>query len=151
MNDRIDETLMDVNKLKILINEYYFTQETLLEYLGLSKKQLNRILNENKIFENNKSKMFMVQDKIDLLYYSTIMDANIELQSFLNVLIVHHGISIKSIAKIAGVSQQDVECCLKYEFNEVSCDVKYKIAIAAMRLRFLFKECEVAVVNKKNI
>jgi hypothetical protein len=70
------------------------------------------------------------------------MEKDIELEGFLTVLVQFHGISTTSIAKISGVSLQDVENCMEHKFDQVSDDAKYKIAITAMRLRFLLKECE---------
>ena len=132
----------DVTKLKKLINDYDFKIDTISNYLGLSIEQLKKFLDGESLFTNYKRKFFQISDKINLLYYSTEMEKDIELEGFLTVLVQFHGISTTSIAKISGVSLQDVENCMEHKFDQVSDDAKYKIAITAMRLRFLLKECE---------
>lgn len=132
----------DVTKLKKLINDYDFKIDTISNYLGLSIEQLKKFLDGESLFQNDKRKFFQISDKINLLYYSTEMEKDIELEGFLTVLVQFHGISTTSIAKISGVSLQDVENCMEHKFDQVSDDAKYKIAITAMRLRFLLKECE---------
>lgn len=132
----------DVTKLKKLINDYDFKMDIISNYLGLSIEQLKKFLDGESLFPNDKRKFFQISDKINLLYYSTEMEKDIELEGFLTVLVQFHGISTTSIAKISGVSLQDVENCMEHKFDQVSDDAKYKIAITAMRLRFLLKECE---------
>ena len=122
----------DVTKLKKLINDYDFKMDTISNYLGLSIEQLKKFLDGESLFPNDKRKFFQISDKINLLYYSTEMEKDIELEGFLTVLVQFHGISTTSIAKISGVSLQDVENCMEHKFDQVSDDAKYKIAITAI-------------------
>ena len=51
-----------------------------------------------------------------------------QLSGFLEVLVSYHGISKLTIAKMAGVEEQDIERLLTNPLEKVEIEVKYKIA-----------------------
>ena len=60
----------------------------------------------------------------------------------LEVLVSYHGISKLTIAKMAGVEEQDIDRLLANPPEKVEIEVKYKIAVTVMELRFWLKDCE---------
>ena len=68
-----------------------------------------------------------------------------KLTAFLQVLLLQHGLSKKTVVAMAGVEAKDIEKLLSNPPKKVSEDVKYKIAVAVMSLRFLLKECEALI------
>lgn len=85
---------------------------------------------------------FRLFNKISFLYLSATEDKDLKLCAFLQVLISHHGLSKKTIAKMAGVDKSDIEKMLSNPPRKVSEEIKYKVAVTVMSLRFFLKECE---------
>lgn len=54
----------------------------------------------------------------------------------MEVLVSYHGISKLTIAKMAGVEEQDIDRLLANPPEKVEIEVKYKIAVTVMELRF---------------
>ena len=54
----------------------------------------------------------------------------------------YHGISKLTIAKMAGVEEKDIDRLLANPPEKVEIEVKYKIAVTVMELRYLLKDCE---------
>ncbi len=129
--------------LKSLIELYDFNKNTLSKYLGISVEQIDGIAQGNKdclpkelAFHNQ------VLTKIGFLYFSPIQGEDLKLNGFLEVLIFHHNLSKKTIAKMAGVEVSDIEKILSNPPQEVEIETKYKIATTVMALRFFLKDCE---------
>ena len=57
----------------------------------------------------------------------------------------YHGISKLTIAKMADVEEQDIDRLLANPPEKVEIEVKYKIAVTVMELRFWLKDCELPI------
>ena len=60
------------------------------------------------------------------------------------MLVSYHGISKLTIAKMADVEEQDIDRLLANP-EKVEIEVKYKIAVTVMELRFWLKDCELPI------
>lgn len=139
MNEKDNVT----EQLKELMEAYDFNVDTLSKYLGLPADKV-RILSQGDISflpEDNMYR-FRLFNKISFLYLSATEDKDLKLCAFLQVLISHHGLSKKTIAKMAGVDKSDIEKMLSNPPRKVSEEIKYKVAVTVMSLRFFLKECE---------
>lgn len=139
MNEKDNVT----EQLKELMEAYDFNVDTLSKYLGLPADKV-RILSQGDISflpEDNMYR-FRLFNKISFLYLSATEDKDLKLCAFLQVLISHHGLSKKTIAKMAGVDKSDIEKILSNPPRKVSEEIKYKVAVTVMSLRFFLKECE---------
>ena len=61
---------------------------------------------------------------------------NIKSVHWLEVLVSYHGISKLTIAKMAGVEENDIDRLLANPPEKIEIEVKYKIAVTVMELRF---------------
>ena len=139
----MDEKDNVTEQLKELMEAYDFNVDTLSKYLGLPADKV-RILAQGDIsflLEDNMYR-FRLFNKISFLYLSATEDKDLKLCAFLQVLISHHGLSKKTIAKMAGVDKSDIEKMLSNPPRKVSEEIKYKVAVTVMSLRFFLKECE---------
>ncbi len=139
MNEKDNVT----EQLKELMEAYDFNVDTLSKYLGLPADKV-RILSQGDISflpEDNMYR-FRLFNKISFLYLSAIEDKDLKLCAFLKVLISYHGLSKKAIAKMAGVDKNDIEKMLSNPPKRVSEEIKYKVAVTVMSLRFFLKDCE---------
>jgi hypothetical protein len=139
----MDEKDNVTEQLKELMEAYDFNVDTLSKYLGLPADKV-RILAQGDISflpEDNMYR-FRLFNKISFLYLSATEDKDLKLCAFLQVLISHHGLSKKTIAKMAGVDKSDIEKMLSNPPRKVSEEIKYKVAVTVMSLRFFLKECE---------
>ena len=57
------------------------------------------------------------------------------------MLVSYYGISKLTIAKMAGV-EEDIDRLLANPPEKIEIEVKYKIAVTVMELRFWLKDCE---------
>ena len=80
--------------------------------------------------------------KAGFLYFGAIEDKDRQLSGFLEVLVSYHGISKLTIAKMAGVEENDIDRLLANPPEKIETEVKYKIAVTVMELRFWLKDCE---------
>ena len=76
------------------------------------------------------------------MYKRQIEDKDRQLSGFLEVLVSYHGISKLTIAKMAGVEENDIDRLLVNPPEKIEIEVKYKIAVTVMELRFWLKDCE---------
>ena len=139
----MDEKDNVTEQLKELMEAYDFNVDTLSKYLGLPADKV-RILAQGDISflpEDNMYR-FRLFNKISFLYLSATEDKDLKLCAFLQVLISHHGLSKKTVAKMAGVDKSDIEKMLSNPPRKVSEEIKYKVAVTVMSLRFFLKECE---------
>lgn len=121
--------------LKALIVDYELSLEMLSNYLSLTNEQV-LCLSDGKL---DKGRLF---DKVSGLYLSATEDKDLKLAGFLDVLITHHHLSQKTIARMAGVEEKDVACLLRDQPGLVPESAKYRIAVTVMSLRFFLKEAE---------
>lgn len=137
-------------QLQKLISEYDFNVDTLSKYLGLSI-DIIKGLSQGKvdILPDLPFYRFEIFNRISFLYFSAIEDKDLKLRAFLEVLISHHGLSKKTIAKMAGVETSNIERLLSYPPKAVTDEIKYKVAITVMALRFFLKECEPKPKDKR--
>lgn len=130
-------------QLKELITVYGFNKNTLSRYLGLSLDGIEDLSNGNIDFlPEDCTYRFELFHKISFLYASAIEDTDLKLTAFLQVLLSYHGLSMKTVAAMAGVEAKDIGKLLLNPPQEVSEEIKYKIAVTVMSLRFFLKDCE---------
>ncbi len=72
-------------------------------------------------------------------------EADLKPSAFLEMLLSYHHLSKITIAKMADVEVGDIEKMLCSPPVEVDAETKYKIAAAAMSLRFFLKDCEPSI------
>jgi hypothetical protein len=139
MNEKDNVT----EQLKELITVYEFNKNALSQYLELSINDVEILAQGNIDFlPNEPTYRFRLFNKISFLYASATDDKDLKLSAFLQVLISHHGLSQKTIAKMADVETSDIERILSNSSQKVSEEAKYKIAVTVMALRFFLKDCE---------
>ena len=139
MNEKDNVT----EQLKELITVYGFNKNTLSQYLELPINHVEILAQGNIDFlPNEPTYRFRLFNKISFLYASATDDKDLKLSAFLKVLISYHGLSKKTIAKISDVEISDIEKILSNPPKKVSEEVKYKIAVTVMALRFFLKDCE---------
>lgn len=136
------------DQLKELLNMYEFSMDTLSKYLQLPVEQIRQLsegdagfLPEDPIYR------FNIFNKISFLYLSAVEDKDLKLCAFLKVLVSCHGLSKRAMAKMAGVEVRDIERILSNPPQKVSEDIKFKIAVTVMALRFFLKDCEQENIN----
>lgn len=128
--------------LKELLEYYSFNEETLAKYLSLDMKHIQEILRGNfEALPYNNIQKFEIYNKIMFLSLIPKDSKDLRLSSFLEVLISYHKLSTKTIAKMAEVKISDIDNILKNS-EDVPIDIKYKVAITVMSLRFFLKENE---------
>lgn len=139
MNEKNNVT----EQLKELITVYEFSKDVLSRYLDLSIDHVEILAQGNIDFlPNEPIYRFRLFNKISFLYASATEDKDLKLIAFLQVLTSHHGLSKKTIAKMAGVETSNVEKILSNPSQKISEEAKYKIAVTVMALRFFLKDCE---------
>lgn len=139
MNEKDNVT----EQLKELMEGYDFNKNTLSCYLGLPVNQVEMLAQGDVDFlPDEPMYRFQLFNKIAFLYTSAVTDKDLRLSAFLEVLISYHGLSKKTIAKMSGVEVKDIEKILSNPPKKTSEEVKYKIAVTVMALRFFLKDCE---------
>jgi predicted XRE-type DNA-binding protein len=139
MNEKDNVT----EQLKELITVYEFNKNALSQYLELSINDVENLAQGNIDFLPNETMYrFRLFNKIAFLYASATKDKDLKLSAFLEVLISYHGLSQKTIAKMADVETSDIERILSNSSQKMSEEAKYKIAVTVMALRFFLKDCE---------
>lgn len=138
------EELDDISmQLRVLLDEYGFRAETLASYLGLNVWQLREAAAGSlDCLPQDHMERFRCLNKITFLYLIPYDGADKKVSAFLQVLVSYHRLSEKTIAKMAGVAEEDVKNMLSCPPGPVSDPAKYKIAAAVMCLRFFLKENE---------
>lgn len=130
-------------QLKVLLEEYHFNVETFSKLLELPVEQVKSLAEGNVDFlPEDATYRFRIFNKIAFLYLSTVEDKSLKLCAFLQVLISYHGLSKKTIAKMADVEVKDIDKILSNPPKKVSDEIKFKVAVTVMTLRFLLKDCE---------
>ena len=128
---------------QLFITVYGFNKNTLSQYLDLPLNSIDDLSNGNINFlPDDCTYRFKLFNKISFLYLSAIDDKDLKLTAFLQVLLSHHGLSKKTVAAMAGVETKDIEKLLSSPPQKVSEEIKYKIAVTVMSLRFFLKDCE---------
>ena len=136
MNEKDNVT----EQLKELITVYGFNKNTLSQYLDLPLNSIDDLSNGNINFlPDDCTYRFKLFNKISFLYLSAIDDKDLKLTAFLQVLLSHHGLSKKTVAAMAGVETKDIEKLLSSPPQKVSEEIKYKIAVTVMSLRFFLE------------
>lgn len=130
-------------ELKELLETYEFSMETLSKYLQLPEEQIRELSKGNIGFLPEEPRYRLnIFNKISFLYLSAAEEKDLKLCAFLKVLISKHGLTKRAIAKMAGVEVKDIERMLSNPPKKVSEDIKYKVAVTVMALRFFLKDCE---------
>lgn len=130
-------------QLKVLLEEYEFNVETLSKFLEISVAQIRTLAEGNVAFlPEDMAYRFRLFNKISFLYSSVTEDKYLNLCAFLKALISYHGLSKKTIAKMAGVEKQDIDKILSNPPKRVSDEIKFQVAVTVMALCFYLKDCE---------
>lgn len=134
--------------LKSLIELYDFNKNTLSKYLGISEEQIEGIAQGNAdCLPDDFAIRNQILAKIGFLYFGHIQDEDIKLSGFLEVLVLYHNLSKKTIAKMAHVEVSDIEKMLSNPPEKVDITAKYKIATTVMGLRWFLKDYEPPIGN----
>ena len=140
---QMDKTTNITEQLAALIHQDHFPVSTLAEYMNLSPDQVTRLAEGDMSFlPDENSARFVLFNKIAFLYSSAAEDKDTKLTAFLQVLLSYHHLSKKTIAAMAGVTPGDVDAILANPPKEVPAEIKYKLAVTVMALRFFLKDCE---------
>lgn len=135
-------------QLKELLDTYEFSMDTLSKYLQLPVEQIKRLSEGDVGFLPEQPEYrFNLFNKISFLYLSALEDKDLKLCAFLKVLVSYHDLSKRTIAKMAGVEVKDIERMLSNPPKKVPEDIKYKVAVTVMSLRFFLKDCEQENIN----
>lgn len=130
-------------ELKVLLDTYDFNVDTLSRYLQLPAEQVKKLsLGEMDFLPEEPSYRFGLFNKISFLYLSAVEDKDLKLSAFLKVLLSYHGLSKKTIAKMADVDERDLNKLLSDPPKKVPEEIKCRIAVTVMALRFFLKDCE---------
>ena len=129
-----------MEQLNELINTYEFNVNTLSEYLNLPSKHIE-ILSQGdcSFLPEEPAYRFSLFDKITSLYQSATENKDLNMRTALQILISRYKISRKTIAKMAGVETKDIEKILSDPPQKVTEEIKYRIAVTVMDLRFTLK------------
>ena len=129
--------------LTSLIEEYRFNKNTLSKYLEITEETIDGVVMGNvECLLDDPALRLKILSKAGFLYFGAIEDKDRQLSGFLEVLVSYHGISKLTIAKMAGVEENDIDRLLVNPPEKVEIEVKYKIAVTVMELRFWLKDCE---------
>ena len=129
--------------LTSLIEEYRFNKNTLSKYLEITEETVDGVAKGNvECLPDDPALRLKILSKAGFLYFGAIEDKDRQLSSFLEVLVSYHGISKLTIAKMAGVEEKDIDRLLANPPEKFEIEVKYKIAVTVMELRFWLKDCE---------
>lgn len=132
--------------LTSLIEEYRFNKNTLSKYLEITEETIDGVVMGNvECLPDYPTLRLKILSKAGFLYFGAIEDKDRQLSGFLEVLVSYHGISKLTIAKMAGVEEQDIDRLLTNPLEKVEIEVKYKIAVTVMELRFWLKDCELPI------
>lgn len=132
-----------VQLLNELITTYRFNINTLSKYLELPPSQLECLSQgDSGFYPKDPVSQCNLFHKVLLLHASAAENKDRKLCAFLKVLISYHGLSLETIAKMAGVETKELEPLLSDSPDRVSEGTKYKVAVTVMALRFFLKDCE---------
>ena len=113
------------------------------KYLEITEETIDGVVMGNvECLPDDPALRLKILSKAGFLYFGAIEDKDKQLSGFLEVLVSYHGISKLTIAKMAGVEEQDIDRLLANPPEKVEIEVKYKIAVTVMELRFWLKDCE---------
>lgn len=79
---------------------------------------------------------------IDFLYFRVIENEDVKLTAFLQALVFCHHLSRETTAKMAGATDGDIEKLLSGPPEDDFIEIKRKIDVTVMALRFFLKDCE---------
>ena len=138
----MDEKETIFEQLNALLNLYDFNADTLSGYLDLPVEQLKGLARgETGTLPEDPDRCVGVFVRIQLLFACAAEEKDLKLAAFLQVLLSHHRLSKKTLAKMAGVEPGDIDALLARP-GRINAETKYKIAVTAMALRFFLKDGE---------
>lgn len=139
----MNETIDIPQQLRVLLEEYCLSKDVLSKYLALCVPDiLSFAQGDISVLPQDHESRFRIFNKIAYLYAIPGDGADKKLLAFLQVLLSYHHISIDTIARTAGVEKQDIDRFLSASSGDIQIEAKYKLAVAAMSLRFFLKELE---------
>ena len=96
--------------LTSLIEEYRFNKNTLSKYLEITEETIDGVVMGNvECLLDDPALRLKILSKAGFLYFGAIEDKDRQLSGFLEVLVSYHGISKLTIAKMAGVEENDID------------------------------------------
>lgn len=129
--------------LRELKEKYHFSDDLLVRYLGISKEEIDKIIECGISYLNYESNiLFEIENKIAFIYFSVVDSPDLKLTSFLNVLVDNQGISIDTLSSMANVDNEIIEKLYNNSVSGVSIEDRYKVMSIVMSLRFFLKELE---------
>ena len=132
------DTSIDISQqLKELLEKYRFSEGVLSKYLSLPVPGIRAFAQGDlSVLPESHEARFRIFNKIAFIY------ADKKLRAFLQVLLSFHHVSKETIARMSGVEKSEIEKFLSGLERDILVDEKYKLAVAAMGLRFFLKELE---------
>ena len=119
--------------LTSLIEEYRFNKNTLSKYLEITEETIDGVVMGNvECLLDDPALRLKILSKAGFLYFGAIEDKDRQLSGFLEVLVSYYGISKLTIAKMAGVEENDIDRLLVNPPEKVEIEVKYKIDVTVM-------------------
>ena len=119
--------------LTSLIEEYRFNKNTLSKYLEITEETIDGVVMGNvECLPDDPALRLKILSKAGFLYFGAIEDKDRQLSGFLEVLVSYHGISKLTIAKMAGVEENDIDRLLANPPEKIEIEVKYKIDVTVM-------------------
>ena len=119
--------------LTSLIEEYRFNKNTLSKYLEITEETIDGVVMGNvECLPDDPALRLKILSKAGFLYFGAIEDKDRQLSGFLEVLVYYYGISKLTIAKMAGVEENDIDRLLANPPEKIEIEVKYKIAVTVM-------------------
>ena len=119
--------------LTSLIEEYRFNKNTLSKYLEITEETIDGVVMGNvECLPDDPALRLKILSEAGFLYFGAIEDKDRQLSGFLEVLVYYYGISKLTIAKMAGVEENDIDRLLANPPEKIEIEVKYKIAVTVM-------------------
>lgn len=139
----MNETVDIPQQLRALLEDYRFSKDVLSRYLALCVPDiLSFAQGDSSVLPQDHESRFLIFNKIAFLYAIPGDGSDKKLRAFLQVLLSYHHISKDTIARMAGVEKENIERFLSASSGDIPMEAKYKLAAAAMSLRFFLKELE---------
>lgn len=139
----IDITIDISQQLKELLEKYRFSEGVLSKYLSLPVPGIRAFAQGDlSILPESHEARFRIFNKIAFIYAIPGDGPDKKLRAFLQVLLSFHHVSKETIARMSGVEKSEIEKFLSASERDIPVDEKYKLAVAAMGLRFFLKELE---------
>lgn len=126
----------DEEMLKYLINEYKMNTKTLSKFLEVEPlvlENFNKIENSIPVIRRGD-----ISNTLAVLYYISEITSDERNRAVIDVLVQEHNIEFDTIARMADIEEEELINFMERN-EQISYEIKYKIATISMFLHFLFK------------